>query len=183
MWKGVARLLATGRHKSHETQRTYSDNNHNQTAADSNNDFTTPSIQITDAAPSSMPNLHHSELPVAHHHTRVEPQGPVSTSPTTSFPLLYALTKRWAWPAVAFRIQTHPHEVDATIVDDAGDTVLHWACFGHPPLEPIMALLSVCPELAAVPNVKGLLPLHGTSEFLLQPNLLYLFILISSSLV
>ncbi len=79
-----------------------------------------------------------------------------------SCPLLYSLTRRWVFPAVNIRIQTHPHEVNAMFCDKQGDTLLHWACFGHPPFETIRAFLSVCPELATVRNAKGLLPLHGT---------------------
>ncbi len=76
-------------------------------------------------------------------------------------PLLYSLTRRWLFPAVTIRIKTHPHEVNAMFCDKQGDTLLHWACFGHPPFETIQAFLSVCPELATIRNAEGLLPLHG----------------------
>lgn len=70
-------------------------------------------------------------------------------------PLLFGLARQWAWPAVLFRCQTHPHE--ATAVDKNGDTVLHWCAFGQPPVDVIEALLRVCPQK---PNHKGQYPLH-----------------------
>lgn len=73
---------------------------------------------------------------------------------------LYALTKRWAWGAVAFRCETHPEEAQSMEQDSNGDTILHWACFGSPPVYVIEAILQVCPELAMIRNHKGFLPLH-----------------------
>ena len=72
--------------------------------------------------------------------------------------LLFNLSRRWAWPAVEFRCQSHPHEADAR--DDKGDTALHWAVFGNPPVETVEALLTACPDLASVANNEGLIPLH-----------------------
>jgi hypothetical protein len=83
------------------------------------------------------------------------------TEESQHMPLLFSLCKRWAWPAVTFRCQTHPHEAHVTIRDEKGDTALHWACFGNPPLDAIVALLNACPELAAATNQQGVLPLHG----------------------
>jgi hypothetical protein len=73
---------------------------------------------------------------------------------------LYSLTRRWAWVAVAHRCETHPHEAQRKEQDVHGDTILHWACFGSPPLYVVEAILRVCPELVTIPNGKGLLPLH-----------------------
>ena len=78
-----------------------------------------------------------------------------------SLSMLYSLARRWAWPAVAFRCQTHPQEADATFRDHKGDTAMHWACFGNPPSDVIAAMLEACPQLASTPNDTGVLPLHG----------------------
>jgi Ankyrin repeat len=75
-----------------------------------------------------------------------------------SMPLLFNLCRRWAWPAIEFRCQSHPHEADAR--DSCGDTALHWVAFGNPPLEVVRALLSACPNLASIPNNEGKIPLH-----------------------
>lgn len=109
----------------------------------------TPSVQVTDKA-----------ISVATVHK--------DTDESKYMPLLFSLCKRWAWPAVTFRCQTHPHEAHVTIRDDEGDTALHWACFGNPPLHAIQALLTACPELAAVTNKHGVLPIHG--EYQLPSN-------------
>ena len=101
----------------------------------------TPSVQVTDK--SSVATVHKD------------------TDEQKYMPLLFSLCKRWAWPAVTFRCQTHPHEAHVTIRDDEGDTALHWACFGNPPLDAIEALLTACPELAAATNKQGVLPIHG----------------------
>lgn len=85
---------------------------------------------------------------------------------TKNLPLLYGLSKSWAWPAVEFRCQSHPQEASAEYRDDAGDNCLHRVCYGKPPLETVNMLLAACPELASFPNKQGSLPLHG--EFLLQ---------------
>lgn len=77
-----------------------------------------------------------------------------------SLPLLFNLCQRWAWPAIAFRCQTHPHEAAAQ--DANGDTALHWAVFGNPPLVAVDALLTACPALASMANKDGRIPLHGT---------------------
>lgn len=77
--------------------------------------------------------------------------------------LLFNLSRRWAWPAVEFRCQSHPHEADAR--DDKGDTALHWAVFGNPPVETVEALLTACPDLASVANNEGLIPLHLAASY------------------
>lgn len=89
-----------------------------------------------------------------------ENSGPDDTAVTIPLSFLYALTKRWAWQAVAFRCETHPQEVMLKERDSNGDTILHWACFGSPPLDVIEAILRTCPELATLRNHKGYLPLH-----------------------
>lgn len=77
-------------------------------------------------------------------------------------PLLYSLARTWAWKAVEFRCQTHPHEADPSVFDETtGDTVLHWCVFGRPPLEVVTALLETSPGLARAANHRGLLPIHG----------------------
>jgi hypothetical protein len=88
-----------------------------------------------------------------------------TTAGTTTLPLLYTLARSWAWTAVAFRCQTHPHEVSTEVVDHRGDNPLHWTAFGNPPMEVVQALLQVCPALAKQPNHQGLYPLHGMSIF------------------
>lgn len=80
---------------------------------------------------------------------------------TKNMPLAYSCCMRWAWPAVTFRCATHPHEVHVSVRDAKGDTALHWACFGNPPLDAVEALLTACPELASATNHQGQLPLHG----------------------
>lgn len=102
-----------------------------------------PSIQVVDSP--SRPTQRRATDPEQHR----------------SLPLLFNLCRRWAWPAVQFRCGTHPHEVDVIFKDQNGDTALHWAVFGNPPEEAIVALLTACPELASVANNEGLIPLHG----------------------
>lgn len=82
-------------------------------------------------------------------------------------PLLYALARSWAWEAVTFRCKTHPHEVSEAFIDELGETILHWACLGKPPVDSILAILQVRPEMAQARNRKGQLPLHGTKAMLL----------------
>ena len=84
-----------------------------------------------------------------------------NTEPAVRLPLLYALCRRWAWPAVTFRCESHPEEASVTHRDNNGDTVLHWACFGNPPLDTVQALLTADPQLASARNHKGDLPIHG----------------------
>ena len=76
-------------------------------------------------------------------------------------PLAYALARSWAWPALTFRCGTHPEEVSEIIRDERGETILHWTLLGKPPLETVVAILNVCPEMAQVRNTSGHLPLHG----------------------
>jgi ankyrin repeat protein len=78
---------------------------------------------------------------------------------------LYSLASRWAWNAVIFRCETHPQECDVKYRDGAGDTVLHWACFGVAPLNVVEALLEVCPDLAKAQNHIGHLPLHVACSY------------------
>ncbi len=150
----MARLLNSRRQRSHNDRRRTHDHDE-----DDERNFTIPSIQINDATSTvvvrSMPNLYQSEASIVNNTIDERTMG------GKSLPLLYSLTTRWAWPAVSFRVDTHPHEASASICDEAGDTVLHWACFGNPPMEPVMALLSACPELATTQNNKGFLPVHG----------------------
>lgn len=80
--------------------------------------------------------------------------------PDGSLGVLYSLAKSWAWPALAHRCETHPWEASSTIVNRRGDTALHWAVFGNPPLYVIEALLKACPDLVNVPNESKQLPLH-----------------------
>jgi hypothetical protein len=77
-------------------------------------------------------------------------------------PLLYSLARSWAWEAVTFRCQTHPEEAAMNWTDSHGENVLHWSVFGRPPISPVLAMCSACPDLAKVRNNKGMLPLHGT---------------------
>jgi hypothetical protein len=78
---------------------------------------------------------------------------------------LYSLASRWAWNAVIFRCETDPKECDVKYRDGAGDTVLHWACFGVAPLNVVEALLEVCPDLAKAQNHIGHLPLHVACSY------------------
>lgn len=107
-------------------------------------DFDHPTVTLTDR----IEHVEHVTDPVN------------ETTPTRQLTFLYALTKRWAWEAVAFRCQTHPQEALTREQDVNGDTILHWACFGSPPLYAVEAILQACPELATIRNTKGLLPLH-----------------------
>ena len=54
-----------------------------------------------------------------------------------SMPLLYSLARSWAWEAVDFRCHTHPDEASAAHRDYLGDTCLHWAVFGRPPIRTV----------------------------------------------
>ena len=107
--------------------------------------------------------------------TQCDPYENSSNSPgQSSTPtLLYQLAKRWAWEAVAFRCETHPDEVlyvDEN--DDTGDTILHWTCFGTPPLHVVEAILTVAPELAKIPNRQGNLPLHTACYYRASPQVI-----------
>jgi hypothetical protein len=84
-----------------------------------------------------------------------------NNSTATNAPLVYALARSWAWPALKFRCETHPHEVSELSVDERGETILHWTCLGKPPVETVQAILEVCPVLARIKNKAGHLPLHG----------------------
>ena len=106
-------------------------------------DFDSPSVTFTDRnVPSD------------------EEDATIQQSVPTSLSFLYSLATRWAWPAVAFRCDTHPQEVLLKEQDTSGDTILHWSCFGSPPAYAVEAILEICPELAAMRNYKGFLPLH-----------------------
>ncbi|KAG7341825.1 ankyrin repeat domain protein [Nitzschia inconspicua] len=74
--------------------------------------------------------------------------------------MLYTFAKAWAWPALAHRCETHPWEASTEIVNADGDTALHWAVFGNPPLYVIEALLQACPDLVNASNSAKQLPLH-----------------------
>lgn len=160
----------------HDSTTSLSNAHHSSTAS------STISSTVRFRRPSSLRRLfatnHHvTEHHVVdnHHHTSPSLSSSSSSGTTANHhqgdnehhthPLLYTLTKRWVFPAVLIRIQTHPQEVHAMLGDEEGNNFLHWACFGRAPLEIIQAFLSECPELARVQNVaKGLLPLHGTME-------------------
>jgi hypothetical protein len=119
-----------------------------QRHVEDHNNYTLPSIQRTNRIQS-------------HLHTDQER---VDDKPQT-FSFLYTLARRWAWEAVVFRCQTHPHEARSDIVDASGDTILHWTCFGSPPLHAVETLLETCPDLAKVANLKGNLPLHVACSY------------------
>jgi hypothetical protein len=73
---------------------------------------------------------------------------------------LYNSARSWAWAALAHRCETHPWEASADNVNQDGDTALHWAVFGNPPLYVVEALLKACPDLVNVANACKQLPLH-----------------------
>jgi hypothetical protein len=83
-----------------------------------------------------------------------------NNSDNSTLSLLYNLAKSWAWPALAHRCQTHPWEASWKIVNRDGDTALHWAVFGNPPLYVVKALLKACPNLVNTANNAQQLPLH-----------------------
>lgn len=82
-----------------------------------------------------------------------------------TMPFLYPLARSWAWEAVTFRCHTHPEEASAEYRDYLGDTILHWAAFGKPPVATVQALLTACPDTARVANHRGLLPLHVACSY------------------
>jgi hypothetical protein len=86
--------------------------------------------------------------------------------------LLYRLAKAWAWPALAHRCRTHPWEASSSVVNHDGDTALHWAVFGNPPLFVVEALLRASPELVNVPNATKQLPLHLACCYRASPEVL-----------
>jgi hypothetical protein len=86
--------------------------------------------------------------------------------------LLYSLAKAWAWPALAHRCRTHPWEASSSLVNQNGDTALHWAVFGNPPLYVVEALLGACPDLVNVPNATKQLPLHVACCYRSSPEVL-----------
>ena len=88
----------------------------------------------------------------------------IESSNTGDVPLAYSLARIWAWPALQFRCESHPHEVSALFVDKMGETILHWTCLGKPPIEVVQAILGVCPDLARIGTRVGNLPLHGTKH-------------------
>lgn len=88
-----------------------------------------------------------------------------------TFSFLYNLTRRWAWQAVAFRCQTHPDEATLLEQDSNGDSILHWACFGSPPLFVVEAILKASPELIKVRNARGCLPLHTACLYRASSNI------------
>jgi phage tail protein X len=88
---------------------------------------------------------------------------------------LYQLCKRWAWPAVIFRTQELPHEAHSA-TDGNGDTMLHWTCFGSPPLEVVEALLRANPKLATVANRRGNLPLHVACSYRASSSIIRLLV-------
>jgi len=86
-------------------------------------------------------------------------------SSISAIPLLYALCKQWAWPAITFRCETHPQEASAQFTDERGDTALHWVVFGKPPVAVIHALVKACPALAFTSNRGGQLPIHVAASY------------------
>jgi hypothetical protein len=86
-------------------------------------------------------------------------------SADTTMPLVYSLARSWAWEAVAFRCQTHPHEASAKYRDYLGDTCLHWTVFGRPLTRAVQAILAACPETARTANDAGLYPLHVACSY------------------
>jgi hypothetical protein len=88
----------------------------------------------------------------------------------TPLPLLYKWASKWMWEAVKIRCSTNPEEASARYRDHSGDTVLHWTCFGNPPLEIVEALLKACPGLAKVQNCKGNSPLHVACSYRALPE-------------
>lgn len=86
-------------------------------------------------------------------------------SESTGLPLLYSLARSWAWQAVLFRCETHPHEASVAYVDHHGDNVLHWTVFGRPDARVVEQLLKACPELAQRRNKQGNFPLHVASSY------------------
>lgn len=135
-------FLATVLHRS--WRRLGRSRRHEQT--DESDDRSMISVQITDAAVPRRP----TEKTAA----GLDPS-------TKKPPLLFALAQSWAWQAILFRCQSHPHEAKLDFRDDNGDNLLHWCVFGRPPVDVIETLLNVAPELAQGRNHKGLLPLHG----------------------
>ena len=122
--------------------------------------YTLPSIQRTNKRQSQhLPTTDQESLD-----DHKEPHTTTSTNRTT-LSFLYTLGRQWAWEAVVFRCQTHPHEARADIVDASGDTILHWTCFGSPPLDAVQTLLETCPNLAKVANLQGNLPLHVACSY------------------
>lgn len=107
--------------------------------------FSNPSIQVTASTP------------------KANREDEFESEICRSMPLLFNLCRRWAWPAIAFRCQSHPHEAAAQ--DANGDTALHWAVFGKPPLVVVEALLTACPGLAAMANNDGKIPLHVAASY------------------
>jgi hypothetical protein len=110
--------------------------------------YTDPTIEETNAVPSSEITSTTAKLP-----------------PT----FIYLLAKRWAWEAVAFRCETHPEEV-FYVDPETGESILHWTCFGTPPLHVVEAILETCPSLAQVPNQEGNLPLHTACYYRASPS-------------
>jgi hypothetical protein len=95
---------------------------------------------------------------------RAQESDETTADTATSTPLVYALARSWAWPALKFRCESHPHEVSELYVDERGETILHWACLGKPPVETVQAILEACPVLARMKNQAGHLPLHSKQQ-------------------
>jgi ankyrin repeat protein len=103
---------------------------------------------------------------------RTEESAHDDDEPLQNMSLLYSCCKQWAWPAVTFRCTTHPHEANVTFRDKNGDTALHLACIGNPPIDTVEALLTACPELACARNNYGNLPLHVSCSYRASSNVI-----------
>lgn len=95
----------------------------------------------------------------------------VSVEDRGRLPLLYSLSRNWAWEAINFRCRTHPEEASADLIDARGDNILHWCAFGHPPINTIETILAVSPQLAAVKNKQGQTPLHVACSYRASPDI------------
>ena len=123
-------------------------------------DYDPPTVTFTARQTSSSENIPQSD------------ESLLSPSKPTSLSFSYALAKRWAWAAIAFRCETHPQEILLKEQDFNGDTILHWSCFGSPPSYVIEAILETCPELARIRNRQELLPLHTACMYRASPDII-----------
>ena len=123
-----------------------------------------PQVQVVDA-PASRSNNNRRSSSEGNNNDNPETLPSIDNNRSNQHkPLAYHLARQWAWVALEYRCQTHPHEVSVQFVDDnTGDTQLHWTVFGNPPVTVVQQLLRACPELAQTANAQGCLPLHGTS--------------------
>lgn len=91
--------------------------------------------------------------------------------------VLYKLAKQWSWPAIIYRCETHPHEACSLYQNENHESLLHWICFGRPPVEVVQAVLKANPKAASIRNsMTGDYPLHVACAYRASESVIQLLI-------